>query len=143
MGELNLQVTVYSRHTGRYSSFKGNVGTVNENLLKQKFDATKPYTVLHTDITQVRLTNGQWGYISEVIDEASGEVIGVVVSNSANKKQLSDTLDIFQAKIPLGSHAIIHSDQGWQYQNALYQTRIQEIGLIASMSRQCTNGELL
>ncbi|WP_219912687.1 hypothetical protein, partial [Bombilactobacillus bombi] len=30
---------------------------VNDNLLKQQFQATEPYTVLHTDITQVRLAN--------------------------------------------------------------------------------------
>ncbi|MCO6561308.1 MAG: IS3 family transposase [Gilliamella sp.] len=136
MSELDLQVTVYSRHIRGYSSYKGDVGTVNDNLLKQQFEATKPYTVIHTDITQVQLTNGQRGYISAVIDEASGEAIGVVVSNAANKQQLSDTLDLIQTKMPSNSHAIIHSDQGWQYQNRLYQLRIKAMGLIPSMSRK-------
>ena len=31
---------------------------------------------------------------------------------------------------------IFHSDQGWQYQHAYYQTRLKEKGIIQSMSRK-------
>ncbi|MDA3727958.1 IS3 family transposase, partial [Lacticaseibacillus rhamnosus] len=68
MGQLNLSVTLYSRHTSGYHSYKGKVGTVNDNLLHQQFDAEEPFTVLHTDITQVRLLDHSWGYISAIID---------------------------------------------------------------------------
>ncbi|WP_309109321.1 IS3 family transposase [Bombilactobacillus bombi] len=136
MGELDLAVMVYSRHSSNYHSYKGQLGTVNDNLLKQQFQATEPYTVLHTDITQVRLANQHWGYISVVLDEASREVIGAVVSQSANKQHLSDTLDMLQHNLPAGVTPIIHSDQGWQYQTALYQQRVQAMGLTASMSRK-------
>ncbi|MBA1392701.1 hypothetical protein EQ500_02250 [Lactobacillus sp. XV13L] len=117
MGELDLAVTVYSRHSSNYHSYKGQIGTVNDNLLKQQFQAIEPYNVLHTDIT-----NQHWGYISVVLDEVSREVIGAVVSQSANKQHLSDTF--------------IHSDQGRQYQTALYQQRVQAMGFTTSMSRK-------
>ncbi|BDR58679.1 hypothetical protein XA3_11200 [Xylocopilactobacillus apicola] len=81
MGSLDLEVTVYSRHSSNYHSYKGNIGTVNDNILNQKFNAKEPYTVIHTDIAQVKLSNGQWGYVSAVIDEANQEIIGTVVSS--------------------------------------------------------------
>lgn len=61
MGELNIKVTIYSRHTSGYSSYKGNIGKKAPNILKQEFKETKPLKVLHTDVTQVRLQKGKWG----------------------------------------------------------------------------------
>ncbi|AQW21456.1 hypothetical protein PL11_005670 [Lentilactobacillus curieae] len=66
-------------------------------------------------MTQVKLANNQWGYISAVIDEASNEVVSLNVSNHANKQQLATTLSNLQATIPKESMPILHSDQGWQY----------------------------
>ena len=63
MGKLNLKVTIYSRHTSGYSSFRGNIGKKAPNILKQEFKETEPLKVLHTDVTQVRLQKGKWGYI--------------------------------------------------------------------------------
>ena len=58
MAKLDVQVALYNRHrSGKYSSYEGNVGTVADNLLKQQFQATIPYQVLHTDVSQVRLAN--------------------------------------------------------------------------------------
>ena len=136
MGELGLTVTVYSRHISGYHSYKGNTGTVVDNVLKQKFDATEPYTVLHTDVTQVKLANNQWGYISAVIDEASNEVVSLNVSNHANKQQLATTLSNLQATIPKESMPILHSDQGWQYQLSYYHQTLHKMGIIPSMSRK-------
>lgn len=124
MGQLDLNVTLYSRHTSGYHSYKGKVGTVNDNLLHQQFNAQKPFAVLHTDVTQVRLVDRSWGYISAIIDEASREVITIIVTNSANKEQLRLTLDDLAKKLPSGVTPIMHSDQGWQYQTREYQIRL-------------------
>ncbi|OAU38404.1 integrase, partial [Lacticaseibacillus rhamnosus] len=101
-----------------------------------QFDAEEPFTVLHTDITQVRLLDHSWGYISAIIDEASREVITVIVRNSANKEQLHLTLDDLAKKLPTGVTPIVHSDQGWQYQTREYQSRVHAMGIIPSMSRK-------
>ena len=34
-----------------------------------------PFKVLHTDVTQVRLANTKWAYVSAITDEASKEVL--------------------------------------------------------------------
>ncbi|WP_146995646.1 DDE-type integrase/transposase/recombinase, partial [Schleiferilactobacillus harbinensis] len=93
-------------------------------MLHQRFDAQEPFTVLHTDVTQVKLVDHSWGYISAVIDEASREVITIIVSNSANKGQLHLTLDDLAKKLPANVTPIMHSDQGWQYQTREYQSRV-------------------
>ena len=40
------------------------------------------------------------------------------------------------AKIPNDTGLILHSDQGWQYQNQQYQKRLTEKGVVQSMSRK-------
>ena len=56
MNELGVQPAMYNRRkNNHYSSYKGTVSKVADNLLNQTFDATSPFTVLHTDVSQVRL----------------------------------------------------------------------------------------
>ena len=47
-----------------------------------------------------------------------------------------DMLDRAFEKIPDNSGAILHSDQGWQYQMKHHQQRLQEKGIVQSMSRK-------
>lgn len=85
MAELNVQVKMYNRHrNGKYSSYHGHVGKVANNILKQQFKAKQPYQVIHTDVTQVRLANHQWAYISAMTDEASKEVLAFQMSSHPN-----------------------------------------------------------
>ena len=136
MTVMGLKVTLYSKHTGRYNSYKGSVGKVAPNLLNQTFNATKPLTVMHTDITQVALTNGKWGYISAVIDEASKEALTVLASYSPNKALIKKTLDKLEPRINPELKPILHSDQGWQYQVSEYRDRLKDLGIVQSMSRK-------
>ena len=48
------------------------------------------------------------------------------------------TLDILEDKLNLEDNldAIIHSDQGFHYTNADFQSRVKELGLTQSMSRK-------
>ena len=136
MSDMGLKVTIYSKHTAKYHSYKGTVGTIAPNLLKQRFDAKHPLTVLHTDVTQVRLYSGEWGYISSITDEATREVLAAVVSASPNKVLIQATLDQLQRHLEVGVRPILHSDQGWQYQMPDYQKRLKDMDIIQSMSRK-------
>lgn len=72
MRQLGVQVSMYNRHCNhQYHSYKDHVGTTADNLLDQTFDETAPYPVIHTDVSQIKLANNQWAYISVMIDEAS------------------------------------------------------------------------
>lgn len=137
MAQMGLKVTVYSRHSSRYNSYKGHVGKVADNLLNQVFNATVPYTVLHTDVTQVRLAgDNQWAYISPVLDEASREIIAYSISEHPNRAMVRSMLNQLATVLPQGADPILHSDQGWQYQQTDYQNRLKEMDITQSMSRK-------
>ena len=130
MDELNVQVSLYNRQrNGRYSSYKGTVGKVARNVLHQHFNETVPFKVLHTDVTQVRLADTKWAYVSAITDEASKEVLAFQVSNSPNSKLIMDTLDELTENIPEGIKPIIHSYQGWHYQLNYYTDKLSEKNL--------------
>ena len=106
------------------------------NVLHQHFNETVPFKVLHTDVTQVRLADTKWAYVSAITDEASKEVLAFQVSNSPNSKLIMDTLDELTENIPEGIKPIIHSDQGWHYQLNYYTDKLSEKKFIQSMSRK-------
>lgn len=137
MNELGVQVSLYNRHrNGKYSSYKGTVGKIAPNVLHQQFNETVPLKVLHTDVTQVRLADSKWAYISAITDEASKEVLAFQISNSPNSKLILDTLNELIAVIPKGVQPTIHSDQGWHYQLNYYIDELSNKGFSQSMSRK-------
>lgn len=137
MDELNVKVNLYNRHrNGKYSSYRGPVGKVSENVLHQNFNESKPFQVLHTDVTQMKLSNNKWAYISAVIDEASKEILAVKISDSPNKELIMDTLDQLISVLPKDAKPIIHSDQGWHYQLDYYIQELSKNEFIQSMSRK-------
>ena len=135
MNQLGLKVSIYSKRS-HYSSYRGRIGRVAPNILKQKFNECRVYHVLHTDITQFKLTNHQFGYISAVIDEASNEVLAAQVSASPNQILIKQTLDELNTRLPTGSQPILHSDQGWHYQLPYYRNALAKAHLQQSMSRK-------
>ena len=66
MRSIGLKTELYHKRTAKYSSYKGTVGKVADNLLQQHFDEERPYHVLHTDITEYALTNGKKKFISRL-----------------------------------------------------------------------------
>lgn len=136
MRQMGLKTKIYHKHTARYSSYKGNVGKKAPNILKQTFNETVPYKVLHTDVTEYKLTSGNKVYISPVIDEASLEILACTASYSPEMKTIYTMLDELKTKLPQEAHPILHSDQGFQYQNVGYQERIKAMNITQSMSRK-------
>ena len=137
MRELNVQVSLYNRHrNGKYSSYHGTVGNIADNKLKQEFNEVRPYQVIHTDVTQVRLANHQWAYISVMIDEASQEILAFQISTSPNKDLIMRTLTELIDNLPEDAQPIIHSDQGWHYQLDYYTPKLVDHRFIQRMSRK-------
>ncbi|MFB6049126.1 IS3 family transposase [Lactobacillus delbrueckii subsp. lactis] len=136
MRSIGLKTELYHKRTAKYSSYKGTVGKVADNLLQQHFDEERPYHVLHTDITEYALTNGKKVYISPVVDDASLEILACTASYSPDMELVLGMLDELETKLPAYSHPVIHSDQGSQYQSPSYQARLKEMELVQSMSRK-------
>ena len=119
----------------KYNSFRGEVGRIAPNLLERNFKADKPYQKWVTDVTEFALF-GVKLYLSPIIDLFNGEVVSYNLSYHPNLNQVTDMLNKAFAKIPDNTNLILHSDQGWQYQNKHYQKMLKDKGIRQSMSRK-------
>lgn len=134
MKELGLFCRVRMR---KYNSYRGNVGKAAPNLLNRDFHAEEPLKKLVTDVTEFQ-KDGKKLYLSPIIDLYNGEVISYNLSNHPDMEQIRDMLNKAFMRIPDNSHAMLHSDQGWQYRMEEYQEKLKEKGIIQSMSRKAT-----
>ena len=66
----------------------------------------------------------------------NGEIISYKLSKPPNLLQVLDMLENAFSKLPDNTNLILHSDQGWQYQNKRYQDKLMQKGIRQSMSRK-------
>ena len=123
------------RKRNRYSSYKGTVGKIAGNEINRHFSADQPRKKAYTDVTEFRLNNGEKVYLSPILDGFNGEIIAYDTSTSPNLHQTFRMLNQLDQYGSLNG-MILHSDQGWQYQNAAYQQFLKERGIVQSMSRK-------
>lgn len=119
----------------KYHSYKGEVGRVADNIINRDFGAQRPFEKWTTDVTQF---NFPWGkcYLSPIIDMYSNEIISYDLSLRPNLNQIKNMLAIAFKKFPNLDNLILHSDQGWQYQNKYYINELKKHNIIQSMSRK-------
>lgn len=123
------------RKMRRFSTYKGTIGKIADNLLKRDFKAEKPNEKWATDVTRF-VVNHEKLYLSPIIDLYNGEVISYNLSRRTYFSQVTDMLEKAFKKIPDDTNLILHSDQGWQYQMIEYQEMLKEKGIRQSMSRK-------
>ena len=76
-------------------------------------------------------------YLSPIIDFHTREVLSYCLSENPNYAQVRNMLDdMFKMHRDKIKGAILHSDQGFQYQMSIYQKTLIEHGIIPSMSRK-------
>ena len=118
-----------------YSSYKGTVGKIANNLLKRDFKADKPNEKWATDITEFKVNNEKL-YLSPIVDLFNGEVVSFNLSRRPVFHPIVDMLEKAFSRIPDNTNLILHSDQGWQYQMKQYQYLLEQKGIRQSMSRK-------
>ena len=132
MNKLGLHSII--RKKRKYSSYKGTVGTIAENLIQRDFEASRPNEKWFTDVTEFRV-NDKKLYLSPILDSYGQYIISYNLSTSPNLLQIKDMLDKAFSKNDT-SGTIFHSDRGWQYQHADYVKSLKERTMIQSMSRK-------
>ena len=131
---IKLGLKPLKRNKRKYSSYKGTVGKIANNLINREFEADRPNEKWYTDVTEFNL-RGDKVYLSPILDGFNQEVISYNVSKSPNLEQINDMLNkAFDNKELVG--LIFHSDKGWQYQHESYQQRLKNKGIKQSMSRK-------
>ncbi len=119
----------------RYRSYKGEVGKIAPNIINRDFVASAPNRKWATDVTQINIGTTKL-YLSPMLDMFNGEIISYNISKSPNLEQIYDMLNKAFEKYDNLDGLIIHSDQGWQYQQYGYRKRLEEHHIIQSMSRK-------
>jgi transposase InsO family protein len=127
--------TCQVRRRKKYKSFRGEVGTAAPNVLARNFEAGQPAKKWVTDVTEFYVL-GQKQYLSPVIDLFNREVISYELAPSPVMGLVTGMLEKAFAQLPPGTGLVMHSDQGWHYQNFRYQLALQQRGITQSMSRK-------
>ena len=118
----------------RYVSYRGEVGKVAPNIVDRDFKAIRPTEKLTTDITEF-MVSGERVHLSPLLDLFNNEVVSWSVSRTQNLKTVREMPEGADG-ILRGRSALIHSDQGWQYQHRSYQCILEDLGVTQSMSRK-------
>ena len=132
MKQMDLRCKV-KRH--KYKSYKGEVGKSAPHLLQRDFCAEKPNEKWTTDVSEFSIASGKL-YLSPILDMYNGEIISYNIGKSPNFQQTLFMLNEAFEKHNDLKGLILHSDQGWQYRQLEYQHKLQEQGILQSMSRK-------
>jgi len=119
----------------KYRSYKGNLGRAAPDLLQRQFDADSANCKWVTDVTEFSLA-GDKLYLSPVMDLYNGEIVAFETSRRPLFKLVDNMLTKALDRLGKNERPILHSDQGWQYQMAGFQRRLEVRGLAQSMSRK-------
>ena len=117
MNKLGIKARPKQR---KYVSYKGTVGRIAPNILDRDFNTERPYQKIGTDVTVFIMPFGKL-YLSPIIDFHTREVLAYNLSESPDFRQIQRMFDDLVEKHGENiSGAILHSDQGWQYQMKQY-----------------------
>jgi transposase InsO family protein len=133
MRKMNLRAKA-SRKFRVTTNSKHNL-PVAENLLNRNFKVEEPNQVWTSDITYIRTWEG-WLYFCAVLDLFSRKVIGWSMGKYLNADLAIDALDMAYQKRKPKKGLMFHSDQGVQYASHAFRTRLEQYGMIQSMSRR-------
>ncbi len=108
---------------------------IAENVLNQKFEASRPNQVWLTDITYLPTDEG-WLYLAAIKDLFTCEIVGYAMSDRMTTSLVSQALfRAIAAKRPAAG-LIHHSDRGSQYCSYEYQGLLRQFKMQPSMSRR-------
>lgn len=130
----------YRRRTKRFFKKKdvGKPDTGIPNLVKPLLEnklLIKPNQVWCTDFTYIKF-QGKFLYMATIIDLFTREIVGVNISRFHNRFLVVGALE--DAVIHYGTVAIVHSDQGSEYDSVEFIEFVKIIGAKISMSAKAS-----
>lgn len=134
MRKYKLFVKIRTRNPYKYIAKKTQEHRTFANILNREFKQIEPLKVFCTDITYLYYGYGQKAYLSAIKDIASGEIVSWKTSQGLGLGIVLETIEKMNA-IDL-KNVVIHSDQGFHYTSPEYSKKINNLGIIQSMSRR-------
>lgn len=132
MEDMNLKSLVRPK---KYRSYKGLVGKIAPNLLERNFLAQRPNQKWVTDVTEFKVGLKKL-YLSPVMDLYNGEILAYQIDTRPSFALVTEMLDKAIERLKGPVNLVLHSDQGWQYQQPRYQHALKDRGIKQSMSRK-------
>lgn len=140
-----LQITTFGRKSGKYNSYRGDLGHYAPNRLNQNFDSTIPRQKITTDTTEFRYNvidkNGKTVeeklYLDPYMDLFNREIISFQITSQPNGISVLKGLEeAIKASADCQYRRTFHSDRGWAYKMKDYTRRLKEEKIFQSMSRK-------
>lgn len=132
-GELGLQARIPRRY--RRTTQSDHAHPPAPNRLQRRFEAPQPDRIWVSDITYLATEEG-WLYLAILLDTFSRRIVGWRTGQTLDRELALDALNqALQTRRPRQG-LIHHSDRGVQYCSGDYRERLEEVGLVASMSRR-------
>lgn len=131
---INNIKSSYRRSSGYYYRKSTPEETAN-NILKREFNADKPNEKWCTDVTEIKVpTTGEKLYISPVLDLYDRYPVGFAVAERNDTMLTDNALETAHNAYPTAT-PLYHSDRGFQYTRTVFKTKLENYGMIQSMSR--------
>jgi len=128
---------IRARHKRRFKATTDSKHAlpVAPNLLDRDFTPAAPNQAWSADMTYIWTDEG-WLYLAVVLDLFNREVVGWSIKPRMTADIVVDALTMawFRRKPVPG--LIHHSDRGSQYASHAFQARLEEYGMVCSMSRK-------
>lgn len=132
MAALGLKSLVRPK---KYQSYRGTVGKIAPNRLERNFVAQRPNQKWVSDVTEFKVAQ-QKLYLSPVMDLYNGEIIAYETATRPQYNLVGNMLDKALSTLGENPKLVLHTDQGWQYQQAQYRHKLRSHGVKQSMSRK-------
>ena len=119
----------------KYRSYRGQSHHMTANVLARRFQAEGPNQRWVTDVTEFKVGADKL-YLSPVMDLYNGEIVAYETARRPVFALVGAMLKKALARLKPTDRPLLHSDQGWQYQQPHYRRLLAEQGVIQSMSRK-------
>jgi len=108
---------------------------VASNVLNRDFTATEPNKKWVTDITYLPTVQG-WFYLAVILDLYSRAVVGWSMSSCCDEELVAKAFKMALIRRRPKAGLLHHSDRGCQYTSHAYRHRLEQAGVVVSMSRK-------
>ena len=143
--KLKLQVTNFAHKSRKYYSYKGTVGKVAQNRIKRRFSTCVVHQKITTDTSEFKYYEADKSgnmqvkklYLNPFLDMFNGEIISYSIASSPTLDAIIAPLEeAIKKTSDCKFKRIFHSDQGWAYQLKQYTNKLENNGILQSMSRK-------
>ncbi len=128
---------IRSVHKRKFRATKDSFsrGLVSENPLNQCFEVSEPNRTWAGDITYIWTKEG-WLYLAVLIDLYSRRVVGWAISKHITRDLPLRAIRMSYRRQKPAKGLMHHPDHGSQYTSHNYQSALDRLGMISSMSKK-------